>query len=127
MKKSIILSIFALFAISNISFAQMAKKQMTKTVSLEQTTGEFTVQELTLSAGTYVFEVANNGVDHAVGFVLAPEGKTDQPNHIKNAYLTATPKDGESHRSNEVTLTPGNYVYFCPMNPTPQYLSLIHI
>ncbi len=106
-----------LLASSIAGFAQKAK-----TIKLEQTPGEFATTELTLKSGTpYVFEVNNKGVDHAVGFVIAPEGKTDQEHHIQSAYLSKTIKDGESAKSGEVTLEKGEYVYFCPLNPTPQY------
>ncbi len=100
-----------------MSFAQEAE-----TVKLDQTPGEFVTKELTLKAGeAYVFEVTNKGVDHEVGFVIAPEGKTDQKNHVKDAYLAKTIKDGETAQSKAVTLEKGEYVYFCPLNPTPQY------
>jgi len=46
---------------------------------------------------------------------------TEQKNHIKEAYLTETIMNGKSAKSGEVKLTPGEYVYFCPMNPTPEY------
>ena len=110
---------------ANAAFAQNGKmvssEKMTapKTINLEQTTGEFTIHALTLSEGTYVFEVANNGIDHEVGFVLAPKSNPDQ--HIKNAYVQKTINDGESSSSKQVTLTKGEYVYFCPLNPTPKY------
>ena len=90
-------------------------------IRLEQMTGKFTTENLMLDAGDYQFEIVNNGVDHEVGFVLAPKGKTDQPNHIKEAYVKAPVKDGSSSKTNIVTLTPGQYVYFCPLNPTKEY------
>jgi len=101
----------------------MMKKEMSapKTVKLEQTVGEFNIQGLTLSEGTYIFEISNNGVDHEVGFVIAPKGKTDQANHIKEGYVTETIKDGKTSSTQVVTLAKGEYVYFCPLNPTPQY------
>ena len=137
MKKIIVLT-FALLvtAFTTQTFAQdtMAKKghkaEMSlkkemkaapKTIKLEQTKGAFTIQGLTLSEGTYVFEIKNSDVDHAVGFVLAPKGKTDQANHIKEAYVQKTPELGETSHSKVVTLAKGEYVYFCPLNPTPQY------
>ena len=92
-----------------------------ETVSLEQKPGTFTQKELKLKAGSYVFEVTNNGVDKEVGFVLAPKGSTEQKSHIKEAYLTKTVSDGESSKSKVVKLAKGEYVYFCPLNPTPQY------
>lgn len=98
-----------------------ANAQEVKTVALEQTKGEFTQKSITLSEGTYVFEISNNDVGKDVGFVLAPEGKTDEANHIKNAYVTSLVKDGKTESSKEVTLKKGEYVYFCPLNPTPQY------
>lgn len=115
-----LLSIITLVVILFVGHEGSAQK--VKTIKLEQTPGEFTQEEITLKAGkSYVFEVANVGVDHPVGFVLAPVGKPEQENHIQSAYLKSTPKDGESASSNEVVLEKGEYIYFCPMNPTPQY------
>lgn len=98
------------------------KIQKPERVGLVQTPGEFEQKELTLKAGKpYVFAVENEGVDHKIGFVIAPKGKTDQPNHVKEAYLKNTIDDGEVGLSGTVTLEEGEYVYFCPLNPTPQY------
>lgn len=49
---------------------KMMKHDAVKTVALEQTTGEFTQKGLTISEGTYIFEIANNAVGTDVGFVL---------------------------------------------------------
>ena len=107
-----------------LSFNTYAQKP--ETVSLSQTTGEFNKKELTLKAGkAYVFEVKNDGVDHELGFVVAPKGKTDEKNHIPEAYLTKTIKNGESATSKTVTLEKGEYVYFCPLNPTPLYTLIV--
>ena len=103
----------------------MTKEKMpmkkAKKISLTQTSGEFMTKELNLTEGTYVFEIANKDVDHQVGFVLAPKGKTDQANHIKAAYVKAPVATGSTSLTNEVTLAKGEYVYFCPLNPTPHY------
>ncbi len=117
MQKKALLLLIAFIGIINFGFSQTA----TKTVKLEQTPGEFTVKSLTLSAGTYQFEIANNAVGHDVGFVLAPEGKPEQEHHIKAAYVTEIVKPGKAVLTNEVTLAKGEYIYFCPLNPTPQY------
>ncbi len=125
--KNLIIGIF-LIAINFTISAQdkmMKHDAVTKTVALEQTKGEFTQKAITLSEGTYVFEIANVGIDHEVGFVLAPKGKTEAENHIKEAYVTAVvPTDTKGH-SNKVTLKKGEYVYFCPLNPTPQYTLIV--
>lgn len=120
MKKSIMLTLAFIFSTFIISFAQNAK-----TVALEQTPGEFTIQSLTLSEGTYVFEITNNDVKKDVGFVLTPKGKTDTEHHIKEAYVTELVKTGTTVSSKEVTLSKGEYVYFCPLNKTPQYTLVV--
>lgn len=116
MKKIIIALAFVFGAFINQSIAQEAT-----TIKLEQTEGDFNIKGLTLEAGEYVFEIANNGVDHEVGFVIAPKGMTDQEHHIKEGYVKEAVKDGKTSTSNIVKLAPGEYVYFCPLNPTPQY------
>lgn len=127
MKKSIILTFAFVLSIVSFSFAQdMMKKdhmmKKAKTINLEQTTGEFTIQSLTLPEGDYVFEIANNSNLEEVGFVVAPKGKTDQPNHIKEAYVKNLVAKGAKETTNVVSLTKGEYVYFCPLNKTPQYI-----
>lgn len=123
MKKLVAIVVIVLgFAFSTNAQDQM-KKETVKTVSLEQTKGEFTQKQLTLSEGTYIFEIANNKVGHNVGFVLAP--KADVNAHIKNAYVTAQVKNNTKETSKEVTLKKGEYVYFCPLNPTPQYTLIV--
>lgn len=125
MKKLIaLLVVFVGFSITAQAQDKMMDKTV-KTVALEQTKGEFTQKSLTLSEGTYVFEIANTGVDHEVGFVLAPKGKTDAKHHIKEAYVTKAVGTNSKQNSNAVTLTKGEYVYFCPLNPTPQYTLVV--
>tara|TARA_R110002073_G_scaffold123234_2_gene266890 strand:+ start:75641 stop:75997 length:357 start_codon:yes stop_codon:yes gene_type:complete len=117
MKK--IIAVLVLF----VGFAFTANAQQVKTVSLEQTKGEFTQKKITLSEGTYVFEISNNAVGHNVGFVLAP--KSDVKKHIKNAYVKKAVANNTKGTSNKVTLKKGTYVYFCPLNPTPQYTLIV--
>ncbi|MBL7558226.1 hypothetical protein JAO71_00310 [Olleya sp. YSTF-M6] len=102
---------------------KMMKNDTVKTVALEQTTGEFTQKGLTISEGTYVFEIANNAVGKDVGFVLIKKGAdaSNPENHIKTAYVTSVVKDGETQSSKATTLAKGEYTYFCPLNNTPQY------
>ena len=115
MRKFVYAAILFVFAL----ISNQAQAQTVKTIKLDQTTGEFNIEALTLKAGEYVFEIANKGVDHEVGFVIAPKGKTDQKHHIQNAYVQKTIKNGETSSSKTVTLKKGKYVYFCPLNPTP--------
>lgn len=92
-----------------------------ETVKLGQVEGKFNVQALTVSEGTYQFEIANNGVHHDLGFVLVPKGKYGAENHIKAAYVKSPVANGSSSLTNVVELEAGEYEYFCPLNPTPKY------
>jgi plastocyanin len=122
MKKVISILVIALaFTLNTNAQDKMMKKA--KTIALEQTKGEFTQKALTISEGTYVFEVSNNHAAKEVGLVLVPKGKdaSKPENHIKTAYVTQVAKDGETQKTKATTLAKGEYVYFCPLNPTPQY------
>ncbi|MFS4418149.1 hypothetical protein [Maribacter sp. 2307ULW6-5] len=104
---------------------EVAQQTKVQNIRLEQTKGAFSTTELELKEGTYVFEIANLDVDHEVGFVLAPKGMTDEANHIKPAYVKAPVATGSTSMTGEVTLTKGEYVYFCPLNPTPEYTLVV--
>ncbi len=121
MKKLITLFTFILA----ITFS--AQAQEVKTVSLEQTKGEFTQKEVKLSEGSYIFNITNNNAGVDVGFVLVPEGKdaADATNHIKAAYVTKIVAEGKTESSNTVILQKGTYTYFCPLNKTPQYTLIV--
>lgn len=100
-----------------------AQDKMAKVISLEQTKGEFTQKAITVNEGVYVFEVSNNHAAKEVGLVLVPKGKdaSKPENHIKTAYVTKVVTDGKTEKTKATTLAKGEYVYFCPLNPTPQY------
>ena len=124
MKKIISILVIALaFSLQTNAQDKMMKKGDVKTVSLEQTKGEFTQKAITLSEGTYIFEVSNNNAAAEVGLVLVEEGKdaSDAKNHIKEAYVSQMVKHGKTESSKSVTLKKGTYKYFCPFNKTPQY------
>lgn len=126
MKKVISILIVVIgFAFTTNAQDKMMKKETIKTVSLEQTLGEFTQKQITLSAGTYIFEISNNNVGKDVGFVLQPKGKNGQENHIKEAYVKSLVRNNTKQTSNKVSLTKGEYVYFCPLNKTPQYTLVV--
>ncbi|MFD0862644.1 cupredoxin domain-containing protein [Sungkyunkwania multivorans] len=99
---------------------EMTKEKATNTIALEQTKGEFTQKQLTVKEGTYVFEISNNGVGHDVGFVLVKKGQdiSNPANHIKTAYVTKAVATGSTQASQPTKLIKGEYVYFCPLNPT---------
>lgn len=123
--KNVVVAIVALLGTAFSVNAQDAmKKDMmnkaVKTIAVEQVSGEFVQKQITVDAGTYTFAVANNEVGHNVGFVLVKKGQdiSNPKNHIKTAYVTAQVENNTTGTSNPTTLTAGEYVYFCPLNPT---------
>lgn len=133
MKKIILILVVALaFSLNTNAQDSMKKETVMKdskatVVSLEQTKGKFTQETVTLAEGNYVFEISNNNVGHQVGFVLVPKGAdaSKPENHIKTAYVTKVVDNNSKETSNITTLEKGEYVYFCPMNPTPQYTLIV--
>jgi len=127
MKKIVSTLVIALALISNSNAQDKMMDKAVKTIALEQTKGEFTQKSITVSEGTYIFEVTNNHAAKEVGLVLVKKGKdaSKPENHIKTAYVTEVVKDGEVEKTNPTSLTKGEYVYFCPMNPTPQYTLIV--
>ncbi|MEL7145723.1 MAG: cupredoxin domain-containing protein [Bacteroidota bacterium] len=119
MKKLVFTFLIALiFIAGSTAYAQ----ENAKVVKLAQVEGKFTKEKLTLKPGSYIFEVKNKNVDKALGLVVAPVGEDGKAGvHIKEGYLSKTVEKGESARSQVVTLEPGTYKYFCPLNPTPEY------
>lgn len=88
-----------------------------KTIDLTQKVGRFEEGNLELKAGKYVFSVSNEDIDHEVGFVLSKKGFLLKRNIAAFGELF----EGQTKRSGEVELKPGEYHYFCPLNPTPKY------
>ena len=128
MKKIISVLVIALaFSVNTNAQDKMMKDTKATVVTLEQTEGEFTQKEITLEAGAYIFEIENNNVGRQVGFVLMPKGKdaSNPENHIKTAYVTKVVDNNSKETSNVTNLEKGEYVYICPMNPTPQYTLIV--
>ncbi|SDE72377.1 plastocyanin/azurin family copper-binding protein [Cellulophaga baltica] len=117
MKNLVVVLAVALGSLFSVNAQDM---KMGKTISLEQTKGEFTQKQITVDEGTYTFEIANNAVGHDVGFVLVKKGQdiTKPENHIQTAYVTKAVGTGLKQTSKPTALTKGEYVYFCPLNPT---------
>jgi len=120
MKKVIAVVALVFGVVFSMNAQDKMTEKMVSTISLEQTPGEFTQKGITVSEGTYVFEIANNAVGHDVGFVLVPKGKdiSKPENHIQTAYVTEVVGTGKKQTSKPTKLAKGEYVYFCPMNPT---------
>jgi hypothetical protein len=78
---------------------------------------------LELEPGAYVFRVTNQSVPYELGFWLR---ETDYNPRNPVHKLTKTSVSGGGlnlgdTKDYEVELEPGEYVYSCPLNPTPDY------
>lgn len=78
---------------------------------------------LELKPGKYIFRVTNRNVPYELGFWLResdyqPGNPLDKLTKISVSGGGLT--EGKS-RDYEVDLKPGEYLYSCPLNPTPDY------
>lgn len=79
-------------------------------------------QPLKLEAGKYIFRVTNTDVPYQLGFYLRGKGaqKFTLPK-VSGGGLTK----GKT-QDYEITLKPGNYLFSCPLNPTPDYPIIVN-
>ncbi|MDX8410843.1 MAG: hypothetical protein R8K46_03070 [Mariprofundaceae bacterium] len=72
---------------------------------------------LELKAGDYTFRVSNKNVPYELGFWLRGEGfsRLTLPSVSGGGIHTG------SSRDYAINLKPGEYLYSCPLNPTPDY------
>ena len=107
--------------------AQTMEKNVT-IIELIQTEGQFETQELNLTTGKYQFRVVNKNVDKDLGFIIQKEEDKDadvMKSAVTNSFTTAYVKKGEVQYTGVVELKAGNYVYSCPLNPTPHYKLIV--
>ena len=78
---------------------------------------------LELKSGTYTFRVVNKDVPYELGFWLRSKGY-DWRNPVHKLTKTSASGGGlvqGTTKDYKVTLKPGEYVYSCPLNTTPDY------
>ena len=76
-----------------------------------------------LKPGKYVFRVTNKNVPYELGFWLRDKDY-DWRNPLHKATKTSVSGGGlllGKSKNDEVTLKPGEYIYSCPLNSTPDY------
>jgi hypothetical protein len=73
---------------------------------------------LELKPGKYVFRVANKNVPYELGFWLRGASLVDRARlpSVSGGGLTV-----DKTQDYAIELKAGNYVYSCPLNPTPDY------
>lgn len=78
---------------------------------------------LHLAPGEYTFRVTNRDVPYALGFWLR-DADYDWRNPLHKVTKTSVSGGGLTMGKTQeytVALKPGEYVYSCPLNPTPDY------
>ncbi len=71
-----------------------------------------------LKAGKYIFRVTNADVPYMLGFYLRGDGLIDK---TLLPSVSGGGLDEGVTKEYEITLEPGEYVYSCPLNTTPDY------
>ena len=121
------LAVTTLLFLTHSLKAQTMDKNVT-IIELIQTTGAFQTEQLKLTPGLYQFRIVNKNVDKDLGFVVQNEedkGLDVMKTAVKNSFTTAYVKKGEAQYTGIVELNSGNYIYSCPLNPTPHYRIII--
>lgn len=128
MKKVVsVLTIICALFINQTVKAQTMEKDVT-IIELIQTEGQFETQKLNLTTGKYQFRVVNKNVDKDLGFAIQKEEDKNvdvKKSAVPNSFTTAYVKKGEVQYTGVVELKGGNYVYSCPLNPTPHYKIIV--
>lgn len=83
----------------------------------KETAGQRVFRTLELKPGRTIFRVTNKNVPYPLGFYLRGKG-------LKGYLLPGASGGGLDPgvtKDYEVVLKPGEYLYSCPLNPTPDY------
>ena len=82
---------------------------------------------ITLKPGKHVFRVTNKNVPYSLGFWLRSKGYDwRNPLHrITKISVSGGGLDMGKTKDYEATLEAGEYVYSCPLNPTPDYRIIV--
>lgn len=98
---------------------QPASKADCEAINAQTADGRLAAHEpMHLAPGKYIFRVTNADVPYMLGFYLRGDGLIDK------ALLPSVSGGGLDEgvtKDYEITLEPGQYVFSCPLNTTPDY------
>ncbi|MDP3004635.1 hypothetical protein [Methylotenera sp.] len=78
---------------------------------------------LKLSSGSYIFRVKNQSVPYELGFWLRGDGVV---NRARLPSVSGGDLQSGKTKDYAITLKPGQYVYSCPLNNTPDYKLVVN-
>ncbi|MDO9393902.1 MAG: hypothetical protein Q7T42_08030 [Methylotenera sp.] len=78
---------------------------------------------LKLSSGSYIFRVKNQSVPYELGFWLRGDGVV---NRARLPSVSGGDLQPGKTKDYAITLKPGQYVYSCPLNNTPDYKLVVN-
>lgn len=107
---------------TNRGFQSRSKEDCERINSKTGTERLASATPLELKPGRYVFRVANRSVPYELGFWLRGAGivgRARLPSVSGSGLARGTTKDYE------IDLVPGEYVYSCPLNTTPDYRLIV--
>ncbi len=99
-------------------------------LTINELSGSYRIAEarpIELKAGRYIFRVVNRDVPYEVGFWLrASDYETSSVlDKLTKTSITGAGLTPGKSRDYIVDLAPGEYVYSCPLNPTPSYTLVV--
>lgn len=77
---------------------------------------------LELKPGKYVFRITNRDVPYPLGFWLRGASLVDR---ARLPSVSGGGLDPGKTQDYAIELKPGNYVFSCPLNPTPDYVLIV--
>lgn len=78
---------------------------------------------LKLAAGSYIFRVKNQSVPYELVFWLRGDGVV---NRVRLQSVSGGDLQPGRIKDYAITLKPGQYVYSCPLNNTPDYKLVVN-
>lgn len=75
-----------------------------------------------LKPGSYIFRVTNKNVPYDLGFWLRGSGVVDK---VKLPSVSGGGLSAGTTKDYIIELTAGDYVFSCPLNPTPDYTLIV--
>lgn len=82
-------------------------------------------EPLRLAPGEYIFRVSNRDVPYELGFWLRDKDYDSILDKLTKTSVSGNGLMQGEIKEYKVTLAAGEYLYSCPLNPTPDYILIV--